>query len=214
MVIFGVNFCHNSYKFVIFILQHPVTCILSVLILHVYKTSLLILNFYLWLSMYYFQSLVGKLKRNVTEIISNTPLSKWFHKQREDTPAVRRRQEDSDDEDLQEFQPPAKRTKLPSTKEALSLNVSEILSPISSNNSRKPLPNRNFPEPIAGPSGYQTRKILNSTSLFTDTNRSSKFAGDVKTIFHVVDFNIFAKFSVLLLLLCYYFLWYRYEKQH
>ncbi|KAL1517263.1 hypothetical protein ABEB36_001049 [Hypothenemus hampei] len=57
-----------------------------------------------------------------------------------------------------------KRTKLPTSKETLSLNVSEVLSPISS---KKPLYN-NFPEPIPGPSGYQTRKIVNSTSLFSD----------------------------------------------
>ncbi|XP_066250779.1 nuclear pore complex protein Nup153 [Euwallacea similis] len=116
------------------------------------------------------QSLVGKIKKNVSEIISNTPLSKWFRKQNEnDTPTVRRRQ---DDEDLQELQPPAKRTKLPS-KETLSLDVSEALSPISVNNTH-----RNFPEPVAGPSGYQTRKVLHSSTLFNDNPTRAKLADE------------------------------------
>ncbi|XP_050301016.1 nuclear pore complex protein Nup153 [Anthonomus grandis grandis] len=118
------------------------------------------------------KSLVGKLRKNVSEFIS-TPLSKWFKKQNDSTPVstIRRRQEDSDEEeDLQELQPPSKRTKLPPTKESLSLNVSEFLSPISSgNNVKKPL-YRNFPEPVAGPSGYQTRQMLNSTALRADNN--------------------------------------------
>ncbi|XP_066138843.1 nuclear pore complex protein Nup153 [Euwallacea fornicatus] len=116
------------------------------------------------------QSLVGKIKKNVSEIISITPLSKWFRKQNEsDTLTVRRRQ---DDEDLQELQPPAKRTKLPS-KETLSLDVSEALSPISVNNTH-----RSFPEPVAGPSGYQTQKVLHSSSLFNNSPTRAKHSDE------------------------------------
>ncbi|KAF7270769.1 hypothetical protein GWI33_016275 [Rhynchophorus ferrugineus] len=111
------------------------------------------------------QSLVGKFKKNVSEIINNTPLSKWFKKSDIPSSYLRKRQDDSDDEtDIQEFQPPTKRTKLPPTKEALSINVSQVLSPISKVNDIKK-PYNYFPEPIAGPSGYQTRKMLNSTSF-------------------------------------------------
>ncbi|CAG9771059.1 unnamed protein product [Ceutorhynchus assimilis] len=133
------------------------------------------------------RSLVNKLKQNVSEIISQSPLSKWFRKDSNTTPVstTRRRQDDSEDEeDLQDFQPPAKRTKLPPpvTKESLSLNVSEALSPIASNNVKKPT-FRHFPEPIAGPSGYQTRKLLNSTPFVS--NRSHNEIGNAS------DNNIF-----------------------
>lgn len=132
------------------------------------------------------QSLVGKFKKNVSEIINNTPLSKWFKKQSE-TPVStpRKRQDDSDDEaDIHEFQPPSKRTKLPPTKETISLNVSEVLSPISKVNDVKNPLYTNFPEPIAGPSGYQTRKLLNSTSFTKEAAfKNAKSASESTNLF-------------------------------
>ncbi|ENN73518.1 hypothetical protein D910_06805, partial [Dendroctonus ponderosae] len=117
------------------------------------------------------QSLVGKLKKNVSEIINNTPLSKWFSKASPNS-SVRRRQDDSDDEaELQQLQPPTKRTKLPLNKETLSLDVSAALSPISSTAAINKKKYRRFPEPVAGPSGMEQRRSnsgISSTLILPD----------------------------------------------
>ncbi|XP_072400150.1 uncharacterized protein Nup153 isoform X2 [Diabrotica undecimpunctata] len=113
------------------------------------------------------QSLVGKFK----SIISNTPLSKWFRRQDDSVkPTIRRREEDDDEEDTEQFQPPAKRAKFVVNREDVS--VSHIRS---SDSIKDKLINRNytsFPEPVAGPSGIQTRNLLNNvnSSINSDIN--------------------------------------------
>lgn len=110
------------------------------------------------------------MKKNVSEIINNTPLSKWFGKSSPNS-SVRRRQDDSDDEEeLEKLQPPTKRTKLPLIKETLSLDVSAALSPISSTAATSKVKYRRFPEPVAGPSGFGQRKsnVISSTLIVPD----------------------------------------------
>ncbi|XP_028134125.1 nuclear pore complex protein Nup153 isoform X2 [Diabrotica virgifera virgifera] len=113
------------------------------------------------------QSFVGKVK----SIISNTPLRRWFGRQDDSVkPTIRRREEDDSEDDTEQFRPPAKRAKFVVSREDVS--VSHIKS--SDSIKDKLLINRNysFLEPVAGPSGLQTRNLLNNvnSSINSDIN--------------------------------------------
>lgn len=104
------------------------------------------------------KSLVGKFK----SIISNTPLSKWFRRQDNDVKSTVRRR-DEDYEEVDQLQPPMKRAKFTVSSED---DVGILHTKSSDTIIKDKLVNRNYncPAPVAGPSGLQSRKLLNNVN--------------------------------------------------
>lgn len=128
-------------------------------------------TFQLYQNYFLFQSFVGKVK----SIISNTPLSKWFRKQDDNRPVIRRRDEVFEDEDISEIQPPPKRVKLPvgdggNLCSSVLFNETRIST---TNNVSNSIFNK-IPEPVAGPSGLKPQKLLsNATTVTASTIRGT-----------------------------------------
>lgn len=120
------------------------------------------------------KSFVGKVK----SIISNTPLSKWFRKQ-DDNRHVRRRDEVFEDEDISEIQPPLKRVKLPVGDGGSKCNnmlFNEACIPAANNVSNNIF--NKIPEPVAGPSGLKSHKLLSGATTITATGARSTFSSN------------------------------------
>ncbi|KAJ8962938.1 hypothetical protein NQ314_005655 [Rhamnusium bicolor] len=120
------------------------------------------------------KSFVGKFK----SIINNTPLSKWFRKQDDNRSTIRRHDEVFEDEEICEMQPPSKRVKLPGGNEGN--NCSNILfnephtTPVTNNIDITNKTFNSFSEPVAGPSGIKSRKLLsNATTVSTNRARNT-----------------------------------------
>lgn len=121
---------------------------------------------------------MGKI---VTGLFNSTPLSKWFGK--ESVSKSRRRDED-DDDDLDAsyvFQPPSKRAK-PTEVEHNNYSAHLFESPVTVHNASNNVNNvsskvfRNFPEPMAGPSGLTSRKLFQRHSTAsTNTVSTNSF---------------------------------------
>lgn len=121
------------------------------------------------------KSFVGKFKSHVSEIINSTPLSKWFRRpqQQDDGEVVssrstiRRRNDSFEDEEIFSMQPPSKRPKRPSESHNIDNNYNQLLTvppvaPTAQSSQSKQF--TSFPEPVAGPSGIQSRKLLSRTA--------------------------------------------------
>ncbi|XP_057656395.1 nuclear pore complex protein Nup153 [Diorhabda carinulata] len=108
------------------------------------------------------KSLVGKFK----SIISNTPLSKWFGRQDNDVKSTLRRR-DEDYGEVDHLQPPMKRAKFTLTPEDETTKSSDTKI-----KEKLLTKNYNCPEPVAGSSGLQSRKLLNNvnTPINSDIN--------------------------------------------
>lgn len=125
------------------------------------------------LSCLIFQSFVGKFKSHVSGIINNTPLSKWFRKDETAAGApIRRRADEFEDDELYAMQPPTKRQKLPTDTSQLNnyprkLNLTD--SPPQNSYGTKNALNI-FPEPVAGPSGISSRKLIERTTFHTQND--------------------------------------------
>ncbi|CAG9821732.1 unnamed protein product [Phaedon cochleariae] len=119
------------------------------------------------------KSFVGKFK----SIITNTPLSKWFRKQDDSSSksTIRRRNDDADDEELHQMQPPSKRVKFPIAEENNHFNSvtfendSDLTTVDITLKSQK---SNHFPEPVAGPSGIKSRKLLSNVPTRRDEVRN------------------------------------------
>ncbi|XP_018571396.1 nuclear pore complex protein Nup153 [Anoplophora glabripennis] len=121
------------------------------------------------------KSFVGKVK----SIISNTPLSKWFRKQDDNRPVIRRRDEVFEDEDISEIQPPSKKAKLPAGDGGNQRNN------VLFNETRNPAPNsvsnhifNKIPEPVAGPSGLKSHKLLSGATTVTASGTRGTFSSN------------------------------------
>ncbi|KAG5894373.1 hypothetical protein JTB14_015650 [Gonioctena quinquepunctata] len=108
------------------------------------------------------KSFVGKFK----SIINNTPLSKWFRKQEESRSTIRRRDDEAEDDEIHQMQPPSKRAKRPVSAEENNSVIFKISDSTSSLNIVEIHKEVNqFPEPVAGPSGIKSRKLLGSATI-------------------------------------------------
>ncbi|KAG5894371.1 hypothetical protein JTB14_015648 [Gonioctena quinquepunctata] len=108
------------------------------------------------------KSFVGKFK----SIINNTPLSKWFRKQEESRSTIRRRDDEAEDDEIHQMQPPSKRAKRPVSAEennSVIFKTSDTISSLNIVEIQKEV--NHFPEPVAGPSGIKSRKLLGSATI-------------------------------------------------
>ncbi|CAG9854329.1 unnamed protein product [Phyllotreta striolata] len=113
------------------------------------------------------KSLVGKFK----SIISNTPLSKWFRRQNNSKSTIRRRE---DDEESNEMQPPSKRARLPDSAGSGFINLfsGSVLDNNAYSDTFINKTHNYFSEPVAGPSGLKTHKVLNSVTTNTHSAKN------------------------------------------
>ncbi|KAJ8971592.1 hypothetical protein NQ317_016321 [Molorchus minor] len=119
------------------------------------------------------KSFVGKVK----SIITNTPLSKWFWRQDDNGSTVRIRDEEFEDEEILEMQPPTKRVKLPVDSEASNCNTI-YFKQTSTNTTADKIPKTEFislHEPVAGPSGINSRKLHSNATTSTTYSARSVF---------------------------------------
>lgn len=123
---------------------------------------------------FFFQSFVKKVSSRVSGILPS--ISKWFSRE-ENKSTIRYRDEeedddlDDDDDDHNDFretiQPPAKKLKLPSISESNptptfkynNFSLTSLSTPTAESSRHE-----HFAEPIAGPSGVKSRKLVLSNS--------------------------------------------------
>ncbi|KAJ8924665.1 hypothetical protein NQ315_000816 [Exocentrus adspersus] len=117
------------------------------------------------------KSFVGKVK----SIINSTPLSKWFGKQEDNKSVIRKHEEVFDDEDSSAIQPPSKKAKLPINEQRNSCSRSSIHFNENCIPATNSVPSNIFskvPEPVAGPSGIKSQKLLSGASTSTSTRHT------------------------------------------